>query len=185
MDEALLELIEKKDLAYITVKEICEKAGVNRSTFYLHYETVGDLLNESVQYMHSRFNEYVRPNRENIVARLRDCPEEDLYFITPEYLVPYLNFVKDNRRLLRAALENPSVLQSKETYDRMFFHVFTPILERYDVPNRDREYIMAFYVRGMMAIVSEWLKNDCADSVEYITKIMQQCVAQHEKRQNI
>ena len=41
MDEAFLELIEKKDFAYITVKEICEKAGVNRSTFYLHYETVG------------------------------------------------------------------------------------------------------------------------------------------------
>lgn len=38
MDEAFLELIEKKDFAYITVKEICEKAGVNRSTFYLHYE---------------------------------------------------------------------------------------------------------------------------------------------------
>ena len=43
MDEAFLELIEKKDFAYITVKEICEKAGVNRSTFYLHYETVSDV----------------------------------------------------------------------------------------------------------------------------------------------
>ena len=41
MDEALIELLEKKDFEYITVKEICEKAGVNRSTFYLHYETVG------------------------------------------------------------------------------------------------------------------------------------------------
>lgn len=52
MDEALLELLEKKDFAYITVKEICEKAGVNRSTFYLHYETIGDLLAESIEYMH-------------------------------------------------------------------------------------------------------------------------------------
>ena len=31
MDKAFLALIEKKDFAYITVKEICEKAGVNRS----------------------------------------------------------------------------------------------------------------------------------------------------------
>ena len=29
MDEAFLELLEKKDFTYITVKEICEKAGVN------------------------------------------------------------------------------------------------------------------------------------------------------------
>lgn len=40
MDAALLTLLEGKDLEYITVKEICEKAGVNRSTFYLHYETL-------------------------------------------------------------------------------------------------------------------------------------------------
>ena len=31
MDEALLKLLERKDLAYITVKEVCEVAGVNRS----------------------------------------------------------------------------------------------------------------------------------------------------------
>lgn len=52
MDEAFLALLEQKDFAYITVKELCQKAGVNRSTFYLHYETVGDLLAESVEYMH-------------------------------------------------------------------------------------------------------------------------------------
>lgn len=44
MDEAFIELLEKKDFAYITVKEICEKAGVNRSAFYPHYETLNDLL---------------------------------------------------------------------------------------------------------------------------------------------
>ena len=48
MDRAFLELLEKKDMEYITVKEICEAAGVNRSTFYLHYETIDDLLAESL-----------------------------------------------------------------------------------------------------------------------------------------
>lgn len=57
MDEAFLELLEKKDFAYITVKEICEKAGVNRSTFYLHYETVNDLLEESARHIIDRFIE--------------------------------------------------------------------------------------------------------------------------------
>lgn len=55
MDKAFLEILEKKELPYITVKEICEKAGVNRSTFYLHYETIRDLLAESVEYMTSNF----------------------------------------------------------------------------------------------------------------------------------
>ena len=55
MDEALLYLLEKKEFEYITVKEICEKAGVNRSTFYLHYETINDLLIETIQMISKRF----------------------------------------------------------------------------------------------------------------------------------
>ena len=34
-NKALLSLIENKSLEYITIKEICEKSEVNRSTFYL------------------------------------------------------------------------------------------------------------------------------------------------------
>ena len=55
MDKAFLDLLQRKDFSFITVKEICEKAGVNRSTFYLHYETVGDLLEESLEYMQKKF----------------------------------------------------------------------------------------------------------------------------------
>lgn len=58
MDEALLALLEEKDLEYITVKEICRQAGVNRSTFYLHYETVADLVNETLEMIDQRFRSY-------------------------------------------------------------------------------------------------------------------------------
>jgi len=56
MDEALLVLLEKKDYEFITVKEICQIAGVNRSTFYLHYEKMDDLLEETVNYVSNKFN---------------------------------------------------------------------------------------------------------------------------------
>ena len=55
MDEAFLTLLAKKDFEYITIKEICEVAGVNRSTFYLHYETMSDLLSESISRMNEQF----------------------------------------------------------------------------------------------------------------------------------
>ena len=55
MDEALLLLLEKKEYEFITVKEICEKAGVNRATFYLHYETIDDLLYEAIEMINKRF----------------------------------------------------------------------------------------------------------------------------------
>lgn len=71
MDRAFLELLEKKDMEYITVKEICEAAGVNRSTFYLHYETIDDLLAESVQYMNQQFQEHMKLSAEKFVSKIR------------------------------------------------------------------------------------------------------------------
>lgn len=132
MDEAFLSILGKKDFAFITVKEICERAGVNRSTFYLHYETLNDLLYESVQYMYSQFLSYMKDYSVNteLVTRLQDCPISDLYLITPEYLIPYLNYIKQHKRLFRTAMENTTVMQTEETYGKMFRHVFTPILER-------------------------------------------------------
>ena len=57
-DQALLYLLEKKPFEYITVSEICKKADVNRSTFYLHYENTQDLLIETTQYVLKNFYEY-------------------------------------------------------------------------------------------------------------------------------
>ena len=48
MDEALLLLLENKEFDFITVKEVCQKAGVNRSTFYLHYENGVWIANKQV-----------------------------------------------------------------------------------------------------------------------------------------
>ena len=58
MDKALLALLEKKDFEYITIKEICKEAQVNRSTFYLHYENTVDLLQETMQYNVQHFLTY-------------------------------------------------------------------------------------------------------------------------------
>ena len=176
MDVAFLTLLEKKDFAYITVKEICEAAGVNRSTFYLHYETMADLLSESVSHMNEQFLTYMKKDSQTFVTKLRDCPLDELYLITPEYLTPYLGYIEQHKRLFRTAPENAAVLGMDKSYDRMFRHVFTPILDRYGIPQQDRRYIMAFYIQGLMAIISEWLRNDCADSIAYVVDMIQRCV---------
>lgn len=181
MDEAFLELLEKKEFAYITVKEICEKAGVNRSTFYLHYDTIADLLAESTQYLYSQFLKYIEPNSASIVTRLGDCPLDALYLVTPEYLTPYLNYIKAHKRQFRTAVENSVVLEMEKTYEQLFRHVFTPILERYQVPVQDRTYIMDFYIHGLMAIINAWLKNDYVDSIDHVISVIQRCMMQPHK----
>lgn len=176
MDKAFLELLESKDFAYITVKEICDKAGVNRSTFYLHYETVSDLLSESVEYMNRQYLEYTKSDSPEFVKRMKSCPLDELYLLTPEYLNPYLIFIKDNKRIFKTVMENADVLCLNETYNRMFDVVFTPILERFQVLSQDREYIMEFYIHGLIAVIMKWVRQDCTDSVERIVSVMRKCV---------
>lgn len=78
--------------------------------------------------------------------------------------------------LFRTATENAAVLGMDKSYDRMSRHVFMLILDRYGIPQKDRRYIMAFYIRGLMAIISEWLKNDCVDPISYVVEMIQRCV---------
>lgn len=177
MDEAFLRLLEKKDFEYITVQELCREAGVSRSTFYLHYETLGDLLEESTRHMYDSFQSYFGVPSDTFIARLSDCPDEELNLLTPKYLLPYLRYVREHRRLFRTALKNARTLQLDEAYADLFRHVFTPILERRQVPEDDRAYLMTFYIHGLMAIVRRWLENDCADSEERVIALMQRCVA--------
>lgn len=178
MDQAFLALLEKKDFAYITVKEIYEKAGVNRSTFYLHYETLEDLLSESVEYMNKQFLAYMKQDTDVFMTSIKECPLSQLYLITPKYLTPYLNYIKEHKRLFLTATKNANALRLENSYDGMFRFVFMPILERYQVPDEYRKYLMAFHVQGLMAIITQWLKSDCKDTVEQIIDVMQRCVRQ-------
>ena len=175
MDEAFLKLLEKKDFSYITVKEICERAGVNRSTFYLHYETVSDLLAESARYIIDQFIEAMPHDTAEFMERLQTRPLEELYLITPEYLAPYLNYIKEHRRVFRTTIEQASVLGMNDAYLSLNRHVFTPILDRFHIPRSEQKYVMPFYINGLMGIVNEWLKEDCKDSIEHIISVMRIC----------
>ena len=77
MDEALLRLLEKKEFDFITITEVCKKAGVNRSTFYLHYENMDDLLVETIEMINKRFNDAFNNKKVNVSLASKD----ELFFI--------------------------------------------------------------------------------------------------------
>ena len=90
MDEALIELLCKKDIQYISVKEICEKAGVNRSTFYLHYETISDLLEETIEHIQEEFQKSFHIGAEDFIEEIDKMPLNELILINDKFLQPYL-----------------------------------------------------------------------------------------------
>ncbi len=171
MDEALLQLLQKKDFDYITIKEICIKAGVNRSTFYLHYENLNDLLEESLTYIYSKFTEKYDGVAID-ASKLKSCPIEELYLISPQYIIPYLSFLKDNKKLFMSAISRPNIFKIPRSFDENYKAIFEPILERFNVPPTERKFIIMFYISGMHAIIVEWLKGGCKEDMEFIADLL-------------
>lgn len=172
MEDALISLLGKKDFPYITVKDICAEARVNRSTFYLHYENTADLLGEVIARTNRSFRETFPAEKLNI----SDTPPEQLFFMTDRYLIPYLDFVKANRRVYRAAHEQAEVFSLENSYGRMFQEIFSPILSHYGVARETHPYMMAYFRHGLAAILMRWVERDCEESPAEIAGIIQLCV---------
>lgn len=176
MDKALIALLEEKPLAYITVSDICKQANVSRSTFYLHYENIGDLLRETSHYLIDSFVSYFPAREASLSARLSEGKDETLLFLTPEYLHPYLTYLRDNAHVFSTALAHMQPLGFEGAYRRLFWNVLDPILEHFRYPTADRRYVMAFYLNGINALVCIWLEGGCRESIEEMTRIIRECV---------
>ena len=168
MDEALLILLEKKDFEFISVKEICDKAGVNRSTFYLHYENMDDLLKETIELINRKFNESFGKK----IVNLNVSSREELFFIKDEYLIPYLNLIKKHKKVFKLIHEKPYLFNNESEKNNLYNSLFNKILGMYGVNEEDREYIFSYYTQGILAIILKWVEKDCLDDIEKISKII-------------
>ena len=175
MHTALLTLLDSKDFELISVKEICETAGVNRSTFYLHYDNVNDLLQETVEAVYKDF--FGRFGAEGPgVLDIDKKNEDELFLITPKYLMPYLDFVEENRKLFYLMYEKNEMMGAEKTYETWFKTIFGPILTRFGVPQKEQPLIMVFYLKGIIGVVTEWVRGGCTESKDEIISVIQKCI---------
>ena len=178
MNDALLFLLEKKQFEYITIKDVCQKANVNRSTFYLHYDNLNDLLDETIsQANEDFFNAFSSIEMKDITI---SNPNE-LNFINDRYLLPYLNFVKEHKRLYKEVKNNSSLfkadLMQKEVYEKMVDR----ILDKFAIEEKYKKYVFDFFLSGIQSVISNWLKNDCDLDVQIVADIIKSFVSKDER----
>ena len=180
MDEALIKLMETQEFSYISVKAICETAGVNRSTFYLHYENMADLLEETMQYIMDSFLKYFESSPRATIEKIGNASTDELLFVTEDYLIPYLQFVQKNKRIYRAAFEN-KVYEANLKYRNLYLHIIEPIMARFDIPKEERSFLSAFYIYGITGMVKEWIETGCKESVEEVAHLIIKIVMKKEE----
>ncbi len=178
MNQALLALLEKKDIQFISVTEITKKAGVNRSTFYLHYDNVYDLLEETLANLHK---EFIGAFTDKVPPKITS--KENAFLITGTQLIPYLNFCKKNKRVLKLVYQKPQLFQKDAVYKQMYEAVFYPAISQFIKDETQKIYNLEFFTQGVVGIIHKWIQLDCVTEIDELITIIKNCVGYKRNQQ--
>lgn len=171
MNDALIELLKEKEFVNISIIEICRKAGVNRSTFYAHYDNTHDLLEEVHCNFSKEMNRYFKSINEVDYSKFQDL------LIAPEYLVPYLEFIKDNKTFFKTYMTNLHNYKRDEFYSEVTDNIIIPVCKKNGVSDQKTiDYLSKFYLHGINAVITHWVSNDCREDIQFICDMIMLCV---------
>ncbi len=144
--ECLFELLENATIDEITVKELTERADVNRSTFYFYYKDIGDMMMQIQNDIFEVFEETV------IAPQASFITVEDF----TEYLLRFLQFCKEYEDICKFVVSNdPNNFLAKKIKKTLLEHV--PDSHKIFPENDPRRYLTCFAVSAMWETILQWM----------------------------
>ena len=153
LSNALFELLEEKPLDGITVQEICERAMINRMTFYKHYSDKYDLFGDCVKNI----------QREILSKVQKISPLETSVAAYCETLVEnVIDFCDENRTILKKIALQEDVLASNILFNSMQENMerFLEKLSEGKQLYLPLPYSAAFITGGCVKLVTRWLSHN-------------------------
>lgn len=145
LKDALIDIMRQKNIGAVTVKELCEKADMNRSTFYNHYETVNDL-----------YNDVIADVCADLAALKRKAEEKDAVR-SHRFVESVLEYFLKNRELFLVLLSDRGQIGIGEAITNMT----EAFIDRENASGFSR-YCTQFIIAGMSSLVWMWLNDDDA-----------------------
>ena len=71
-------------------------------------------------------------------------------------------------------------MNAYDKYNYLKDYILLPILERFNIPKEQRNYLIAFYINGIMSIIKQWLNTNCKDNIEDIEVVIMKCVGTYK-----
>lgn len=150
--DAFKEILAHKSLSKITVQEIADVTGIERQTFYYHFNSIEDMLNWAVQ----RNVKLLRDSNFNINTKV-------------ELYSKILIDIKNSDKFVKAILENaPTNLLHDYLKGATREVLESIILERVsnleiEITQSERNFIVDFYNYGIAASIVDWIKRGMVD----------------------
>ncbi len=158
---ALEELLKEKPLSQLTVKGVCERAGINRQTFYYHFENLSDLLLWGASFGVSRMEKEL--NAQSFSSR--------------SFLMSFVDSLKANRQVLLNLYNSID----GHTFHQYAIKFFEPLMYKtlgehtkgYALDEASLEALRAYYRNFFIGFLVSWLEcNDGLDDEEVLSKFI-------------
>jgi AcrR family transcriptional regulator len=160
LKESFINLLEKKDISQITVKEICEDADINRATFYSHYTDVYDLLKKIE-------NELL----ENVNVYLSQLYHKEVN--ETQLTEKIFTYIKENAKLCRLLLSERGDLSfQKKIMILVYDKIINDLTDNSNISREDAEYVYSFAITGCVGIVQKWLDEDMKKSPRFMAEMV-------------
>ena len=148
--QAFWSLYAERPIERIPVREICERAGYNRATFYLYYHDVYEVLAEVEDLILDGLGSLVE-------GRLLQGDTLDF----SQHMGPILQMAREWRPYTAVLLGQ----NGDPAFVERFKETIRPLVDRFVLPAegqrpRERAILSEFYLAGLLAAVRAWLASD-------------------------
>lgn len=164
LKDSLIELMKQKSIHSISIKEICEGADINRSTFYRHYDTQYDLYDDILEDISRDFNKIYN-----------ECLEDN--FSITLLLTRILQYTEDNRTKFLVILSDKGNVSLGEAYNR-----FTGRFIERSKASELSVYITQFIAAGMTSLMWTWLNKEDRRPAEEVAVLINSLMMHGLKR---
>ncbi len=144
--DTFLELVKETGYSKITVTKLCRNADITRSTFYLHYSTITDVLNEVL-------DDALQLTQE---SKLKNLKKEDFnfdYLKNNESLIPACQRIGDSDKYQQLLMDpdlSGYIIGRIMTHERE--HVVPSLMKETGLSEEDAETIFLYMIHGSFAV---------------------------------
>lgn len=161
LKQALITLLEEKKISEIKVVMLCERAEINRATFYSHYKNVYQL-----------FNEIIEDYFDSVCSFIFKINDTNASQTKKEMFKDFISYVDSNSSLFMMIFENSNNFEfSSNQYKALQQKIYEKI-SLHSPDSRYGEYLTNFFIYSGGSILYTWAKNGKKESYEEISKIL-------------
>lgn len=154
---ALIELMQDKPFRQITIKELCERADLNRTTFYLHYNDQLGVLKDVEDELIQKTNAFI--------------DESSIDRKTIDLIESFLVYIQQNHVMFKTVLTNNPDDEFKMNFINCSMSRIRDNLPIY-IDQTTTRYVLTFIMHGCINIIVEWLESDCDLSAKEIAQLI-------------